>query len=397
MSRLRWPIAALACLPLALTALRLSGVWPCETACQGGGRYQAVFGIPVLWPAAAVYGLLALSALRDAWRGPDDWSHRTWSHLTCALAGTAAGGALFFLWVAWSLGMACTFCFSVHAATLLTLFAVAAEAAGTTFLALVLSALALNAAYHHRVEADVEYVPVTGGAGSGAPSTDGTTSSGNTTAGTTSGSTTGATGGSITSGTSGGTATTSSGQPGSGTTATLSPAAQRADANRTRGHADAPLTIDYGYSLQCSHCAEQHGPLLDTLGPAIAAGRVRLILRPIVRPSDPSSRWLARWSFAAAAQSPTALDRFLIERLDTRADLSREDLLKLGGDLPALDAASAGGTFDPLVDADQRALAGLGYRGATPFVVVQRGATVVAKFARDVPLDQLMATIATSH
>lgn len=354
MIALRWPLAAIACLPLAATIVRLTGWWPCETACQGGGRYQTILGLSVLWPALVVYGLLAGSMLRDAWRGGAwrDDDRRVWSRATCALAGLAAGGALFYLYVAWSLSLVCTYCLGVHLVSVVLLFAVASDAVGTALLALLLGALTLNAVFHHRVEADVVEQPATQGM---PPPVTGIV--GPTTA---AGSTTGA-----------------------------NPVTLRADANRTRGTADAPLTVEYGYSLQCSHCAEQHGPLLATLAPAVADGRIRLVLRPVVRPSDPGSRWLALWSFAAALQSPEDLDRYLIERLDTRADLSRGDLLKLGGELPLLDTIAGKNDFGPLVDGDQKTLAGFGYRGATPFVVVHRGAAVVGKFARDVPLDQL--------
>ena len=354
MIALRWPLAAVACLPLAATIVRLTGWWPCETACQGGGHYQAILGVSVLWPAVVVYGLLAGSMLRDAWRGGvwRDDDRRVWSRPTCALAGLAAGGALFYLYVAWSLSLVCTYCLSVHLVAVVLLFAVATDAVGTALVAVLLGALSLNAVFHHRVEADVVEPPAAGG----------TTSSG-----------------------------TGSSTAAAVTYTDYGPTC--ADNFRTRGKADAPLTVEYGYSLQCSHCAEQHGPLLATLAPAIADGRVRLVLRPVVRPSDPGSRWLALWSFAAALQSPEDLDRYLIERLDTRADLSREDLLKLGGDLPMLDTIAGKNHFEPLVDGDQKTLAGFGYRGATPFVVVHRGATVVAKFARDVPLDQLATAL----
>ncbi len=336
MSRGRWLVAGLALLPAVLTAVRLAGWWPCDVACQGGGRYQHIGGVDALWPALTGYLLLAGMALRDAWRGP------RWSTATCALAGLLAGASLFYLWVAWSLGLVCPFCLTVHGMVLLILLAVAPDAAGSAAIALLLGGLGLNAVFHHRVGADVPVLP----------------------------------------------------------SAELAPAdpaanslARAANANRSRGRLTAPLIVEYGYSLQCAHCAAQHGPLLDALGPALAAGRARLVLRPVVRPADGGSVWLARWSLAAAARSPADFDRFVLERLGTRAGLERDELLTLGGELPALDRAAGGGAFDGLVDDDQRTLQRLGYRGVTPFVAVVRDGRVLQRLAGDIPLAELAALV----
>ena len=324
-----------AALPAVLTAIRLAGWWPCDVACQGGGFYQRLGGIDILWPALIGYLVLSGLALFDGFRRP------RWSAATCLVAGLLGGASLFYLWVAWSLELLCPFCLTLHGLVLLVVVAVAPDAALAAATGLVLGALGLNAAFHHRVQADVVER-----AGSGERR------AGN------------------------------------------SSEANRADAHRIRGSSTASITVEYGYALQCSHCAQQHGPLLDALGPALQAGTIRLVLRPVVRPADAGSVWLARWAFAAAATSPAALDRFLIERLDTRAGLTRTELLTLGGDLPALDAAAADGRFDALVDADQARLKQLGYKGATPFVAIVRDGQVRARFVRDVPLADLAAVLA---
>jgi Thioredoxin len=328
MSLPRWGVAIGACLPAVLTALRLSGWWSCEVACQGGGYYQRVLGIDVLWPGLIAYICLGLSMLNDAWR------HPLWSRRTGMLAGALGGVSLFYLYIAWSLGLVCAFCLSVHALVLVVLLAVAGDSALPTAVLLLLGALGSNALFHHQPVADVA---------NPSPS------------------------------------------------APTTPLAQRADAQRQRGLASAPIRIDYALSLQCSHCAEQHQPLLDALAPAIAEGRVRLVMRPVVRASDPGGRWLAQCALAAAARSPEAFDDFLRERLGTRAELTRDELLTLGGDLPSLDRdtpAVAG-----LVDGDQQALAALGYRGATPFIAIRRG-TKITRYARDLPLAEILASLA---
>ena len=333
MSRLRVVTAGIAALPAALVAIRLAGWWPCDVACQGGGFYQRLAGVDVLWAALVGYALLALTLAHDAWRQP------RWSSFSVSLAGLLAGASLFYLWVAWSLGLVCPFCLTVHALVLAVLLAVAPDAAGSAVGALLIGSLGLNAAFHHQVRPDITDSP-------------GTTPA----------------------------------QP-------VTDLATRADANRQRGAAAAPLTVEYGYSLQCPHCATAHGPLLAALAPAIAAGRVRLVFRPVVRPADPGSRLLAAWAFAAAARGPETFDRFLVERLDTKANLGREELLALDPALPAFAAIAADGVFEPLIDRDQTRLKHLAYRGATPFVVVLRDTTVLGRFAGEIPLADLTTLV----
>ena len=331
MSVVRWGIAITACVPVILTAVRLLGWWPCDVACQGGGYYQRIHGLDVLWPALIGYTALAVLTLRDAWR------HPRWSPTTGMLAGGLAGVSLFYLYIAWSLGIVCPFCLTMHALVITVLLAVAGDTAGPTAVLLILGTLGSNAIFHHQVVPDS--VP-------------------------------------------------------SSTSATLTPATtdleKNADANRSRGLSDAPIQIDYALSLQCGHCAEQHQPLLDALAPAIAAGRVRLVIRPVVRPADPGSVWLAQCALAAAAHSADDFDNFLRERLGTRAALTREELLTLGGDLPALDRDTA--QVANLVTSDQGTLATLGYRGSTPFVALRHG-TKITRFVRDLQMAEIVAAI----
>ncbi len=335
MSPIRLAVAATASVLPLLTAVRLAGWWPCDVACQGGGFYQRFAGIDVLWPALLSYALLAALLWLDAVR------RLHWSRFSCATAGLLAGVSLFYVGVAWQLGIVCPFCITIHSVMLAVLLAVAGEAAGTTALCLLFGLLGTNAAFHHTAVADA-----------------------------------------------GGDATTPP-------AVVLPPSARasRADRNRTLGRAAAPITVAYAFSLQCSHCAEQHQPLLDALAPAIADGRVRVVMRPVIRPADTGSRWLATWAFAAAEQSPERFATFLTEHLSTKATLTREELLTLGGDLPMFDAAATGGVFDDLVASDQQALRGLGYKGSTPFIAVISDGVVRGRFVRDVPLPALVELV----
>lgn len=341
MTPIRIGIAVAASLPLVLTAVRLAGWWPCDVACQGGGFYQRVLGIDVLWAALLGYGMLAALVWHAALR------RLHWSAATGATAGLLAGTSLFYLGVAWQLDIVCPFCLTVHGVMLAVLLAVAGDAAGPTAICLLLGLLGTNAVFHHTAVADVVAASVV------AP-------------------------------------VQSTGNPGALTAANR---VALADANRSLGQAAAPITVEYAFSLQCSHCAEQHQPLLDALAPAIAAGRVRLIMRPVVRPADAGSQWLAAWAFAAAEQSPEQFTTFVTKYLSTRGGLTRDELLTLGDDLPARDAAAGGGIFDHLITSDQQTLRTLGYHGATPFVAVVKDGVIRGRSMRDLAIPALVELI----
>ena len=97
MTWMRRATALVATVPTLLTGIRLSGWWPCDVACQGGGFYQRLGGIDILWPALIGYLVLGGLALFDGFRRP------RWSTATCVVAGLLGGASLFYLWVAWSL------------------------------------------------------------------------------------------------------------------------------------------------------------------------------------------------------------------------------------------------------------------------------------------------------
>ena len=64
----RSSLPALAVLAVLITGLRLipgDVVWQCAVHCQGGGHYQKLFGLNVLWPALISYALFAALCLRD--------------------------------------------------------------------------------------------------------------------------------------------------------------------------------------------------------------------------------------------------------------------------------------------------------------------------------------------
>ena len=162
MTWMRRATALVATVPTLLTGIRLSGWWPCDVACQGGGFYQRLGGIDILWPALIGYLVLGGLALFDGFRRP------RWSTATCVVAGLLGGASLFYLWVAWSLELLCPFCLTLHSLVLLVVLAVAPDAALGAATGLVLGALGLNAAFHHRVQADVFVGAGSGERGAGA-------------------------------------------------------------------------------------------------------------------------------------------------------------------------------------------------------------------------------------
>ena len=229
---------------------RLFGLWPCDVGCQGGAYYQTVAGISVVWPALAAHLALAVLAVRDARRGG-------WCAWTLRAMSLLAGVSVFFLLVSLDLRLECSFCLFVHMTTLI--------AAGFTNQpprsvrwwqrgAWTLAGwLIANAIFHHMPVADVSTPP------------------------------------------SGTTPTVT--QPLAGDAALLA----RIDGGRTRGRADAPATLELALDLHCATCAKLHGPLLVALAPAIADGRLKVVIRLVVRLSHPVGRDAAHLVLAAAA------------------------------------------------------------------------------------------------
>jgi hypothetical protein len=235
--------------------------------------------------------------------------------LAWALAGT---GAL-FLAVAFQLGLRCPFCLSVHGAALAAALALRPWPGRAGLAALLLGLLGANAAFHHRAVPDLAEP-----ASTAAPAAD--------------------------------------------------PAAYaRADRNRMRGRVDAPLTLEAVLDLQCPHCAADWSAVARLLAPAVESGRMRLVVRCLVRRGEPASRELARWSLAAALAGPAAHGRAVVDLLGTRPGIAPGELLAArSGELAPLDAAARAhaGALDALLDHDLARIRVLGPTGATPLLVL---------------------------
>ena len=254
-----WLPALLALQLVALCLLRLLGAWPCDTACQGGGYYQRLAGVPVETAGLAAYALLAALALRDLRRGAP-------SPALSRYAWLLAGGSLFFLWISAQLGLACPFCRAVHATMLVAAASLPPPpgAAGArrwcaALLWLAAGVLLLNLAYHHRAVPDAVFALPPGA-------------------------------------------------PGDPAAAALRAGADyhTIDRGRSTGPDQARYRMVVVVDPHCRACAEEYGPLLAALTPLCTGPQPRLALATqfLVRASDASSADLARHLLATALLAP---------------------------------------------------------------------------------------------
>lgn len=305
----RWLTLVLALALPGLVAIRLAGWWPCDVACQGGGVYQRLAGIDVLWGALVAYLALAALTVRTTF-----WPETSQAGLR-VFSGALCGVSAFYLLISAALGVLCPFCLTIHG--LMLVLAVLVRAQVWPWLAIGL--LVTNAAYHHGPIRDQVVSPT------------------------------------------------------AAMTAAPDAFATAMDANRSRGLASAPLQLDVVLDLQCPHCAATWSGLAAAIAPAIQAGRLRMTMRLVERRSEPASRDLARWAFAAAGRSPAAHGRYIISLLGARSGLHADELRAAHADeLTGLDdlIGQHPGSVESLVDADQAIIAKLGLRGATPLIVL---------------------------
>ena len=316
------PWLALATALVAATRFFGDAIWPCPVSCQGGGHYQRLWGIPVHVPA--VLALVVVAAL--AWRRRPEAGWLAWG---------AAGGSLYFLWVAWMISLRCPYCFTVHGGVLLC----AVLAVGAPWLPrLALLALAffgLHFAFNPSVIEDGPATPV-----APAPAVPEI-----------------------------GAFFTPGGRPAA--TATVDPAL---DLLRRQGSPQAAYVLELAIDLHCPHCAAAQGPLMDALKRAVSEGRVEVVHRFMTRRSAPSGRELARHVLAArdAAQAGL-LTSLLLGTPEGRGWAAVSPRVAEIADPVALERTLTGrsAAVDALLDADAVRLRELRAR-ATPFAALSR-------------------------
>ena len=346
-------IAARALPWLALVTALVAGtrffgdaIWPCPVSCQGGGHYQRLGGVPVHMPA--VLALLAIAVL--AWRRRPEAAWLAWA---------AAGGSLYFLWVAWMIALRCPYCFTVHGGVLL----IALLAAGRPWLPrlglLALTFLGLHFAFHPGVVVDGPELPATP-----APPEIG--------------------------------AFLETSRPAQAS-AVVDP---KLDVLRRQGSPQAAYVLELAIDLHCPHCAAAQGPLMDALRTRLDRGFVEVVHRFLTRKSAPSGRELARHVLAASDPAQAGLLTSMLlgtpEGRGWAAVRSRvAELADPVGFETRLAARAA--AVEAVLDADAVRLRGLRAR-ATPFAALSRRngeliqswddrAFAPQAIAREIPMD----------
>lgn len=346
------PWVALTAALVAATRFAGDAIWPCPVSCQGGGHYQRLLGIPVHVPATAI--MLAVAVLGWLRRREAAW-----------LAWVAAGGSLYFLWVAWQVQLRCPYCFTVHALVLLSaLLAVAlpVRRGGLPGLATI-AFLGLHFAFHPGVVVDGPEAPPA----AADPPVVGSFFS----------------------------------NPARSAAVSVDPAVVEAvDGLRRLGSPHAAYVLEVAIDLHCPHCAVSQGPLLDALRRAIDAGRVEVVLRFLTRRSAPSGRDLAGHVLAAADPAQARLlSSLLLGTPEGRGWQGVRTRVAEVVDPVPVEAARAArsAAIDAVLDGDGTRLRALGarstpfaalsHRGAEPFLRWNGDAFDPQVIAREIPWD----------
>jgi hypothetical protein len=322
---------------VGLDLARLTGLWPCDIACQGGAHYQAIAGVSVIWPALAAHLLLLLLTGCDVLRGRST----VW---TVRLVLLLVGVSLFFLSIAHRLELSCAYCQGVHGLTIaaiLLIIPLATRPWESLWLPL-MGWLAFNAVFHHAPVADV----ATAGGPRVAP-----------------------------------------------VDVDASLAANR---GRTYGDPAATRTLEVVIDLTCRHCAEQYRPLMAALAPALAAKRVRVVVRHLVRPSQGASTPAAELALAAAVLGEHAAALEVL--LGSNPDAGLAGLTARVGEVvdPAkLDAVLARDveTIRTVLADDQGRVALLGIGARTPSAVLLEDGKVTRRWVGDLPVGAITAAL----
>ncbi len=325
---------------VVLAILRLIDWFPCDTACQGGGHYQRIGSLSLMVPALGAYLLLAMLTTLDARRGG-------WCPWTVRLAWFLGGGSLFFFAISEALGIVCPFCILCHSLTLGVLLFLYPFPNGVRWWHavswLIAGILVFNAAFHHTPVADVA------------------------------------------------TATTPN-------TITTPPIALSEEANRGRayGVSTAPYTLEIVIDLTCRHCAELYRPLMEALKPKIAAQRVQVIVRHLVRPSQAASLPATELILAAAtfSEHATAMEILLGSNPDAGLAGMKARLSEVL-DAKKLDAAliSQGPAITTLIAADQLRISQLGLGSRTPSAVLIDHGRVTQRWSGTLPVAAIVAAM----
>jgi protein-disulfide isomerase len=334
-------VVVLAALMVVLDGTRLTGIWPCDIACQGGAHYQKLGGISVIW-----YGLIThLALLALVWR---DVRRGKWCAWSIRLAWLLAGISLFFTAIAWQLQVVCPYCITIHVTTAIIVMMCHPFPRAVRWWQvlswLMTGLLITNLAFHHKAIPDV---------------------------------------------------TTSTTDP---TVTTPDNVALHlaADKGRTYGRPQAAATLEIVIDVTCRHCAELYQPLMLALKPAIADGQVRVIIRHLVRPSQPAGKPASELLFAAAAlgEHAVAMDVLLGTNPDASAAglTSRlADVIDLAKLSPILHEQHA--AISTLIADDQQRIQLLSVGPRTPAAALIVDGRVTQRWGGDLPVTAILVAL----
>ncbi|MBA3701149.1 MAG: thioredoxin domain-containing protein [Planctomycetes bacterium] len=335
-----WRRILVAIVPLMLAAAdiaRLTGLWPCDVACQGGAHYQTIAGMSVIWPALALHLTIGLLGIRDFKRGG-------WCPWIVRLLWFHVGVSLFFAYVSSMLAIECPYCTVIHVGIFaLMILAMPFSATVRWWHVLTWAAAGLlmtNAVFHHQPVPDVA-------------------------------------------------TTTSAATPPTRASTTI-------DHGRIYGSNEATRTLELVVDLTCRHCAEQYRPVMVALKPAIAAKRVRVVVRHLVRPSQAASGPAAELVLAAAAmgEHASAMDTLL----GSNPDAGLAGMKARLGEV--IDAEKLDGVFSAdrtavttVLNDDQQRIRQLGLGPRTPSAVLIEDGKVTKTWSGDLPAPAIVAAL----
>lgn len=342
-SRLRGMVVIiLAVVIFILDGARLTNLWPCDIACQGGAHYQTVAGLSIIWFALLSHaGLIAL-AWRDVRRG-------AWCPWFIRYVWLLAGISTFFSWIAWQLSLVCIYCIIVHATTAVIVLLSYPFPRSVRWWQvvswLITGLLIMNALFHHTVVADVtETKPPTN----------------------------------------------------SQISANSMEKRLAADRGRNYGKSTAPKTLAVIIDLTCRHCAEQYEPVMEALQPAIEDGSVRVVVYHLVRPSQPAALPATELAFAAAAVGQHKIALSLL--LGTNPDATASGLTNRLADVLDIDKLSSLLTtyhadISAVIADDQQSIKQLALGPRTPSAALIIDGRVTQKWGGELPVSSIVTAV----
>jgi Thioredoxin len=334
-------IAALLC---GMDGARLTGLWPCDVACQGGAYYQRIFGVSLLIPALIMHGLLFIFALRDTQRG-------AWSAATIYSVWFMAGSGIFFLLIAYALGLTCSYCLLSHGLIFLSLLLCwpfpAQVRLHHAMIWLIGGALLINALYHHTPVADQL----------------------------TSASTT---------------------QPNTTTPTQITSMRANMDRGRYYGQASSTQKLYVALDLSCKHCSEWYPTALAAWTPLIQEQRVQVVVLHMVRPAIPVTHTATRLAFAAAGLQNHAPALSVL--LGSNAEAQEPGLILRLADVVDTKQLQTilfdhHADIDRLIAEDQNRIKQLGLGQRTPAIALEKDGKIIQRWAGNPDIQAIIQAI----